>query len=177
VRPLAARISNLAAGLLAVTLLAAACASPTPYAPRESGEGYSEQQLERNRYRVSFAGNSITPRETVETYLLYRAAEITLESGHDYFRIVDRDTEKSTVYWNTGSLAYDRRFARYGGYGGLHGGVTTSRSYPNSSYEAIATILVFSGEPPADDDNAYDARDLSRRLGPGILRPRAAGAG
>jgi hypothetical protein len=42
-----------------------------------SSRGYSEQQIENNRFRVQFAGNSLTDRKTVETYLLYRAAELT----------------------------------------------------------------------------------------------------
>ena len=30
-----------------------------------------------DRWKVSFSGNSLTDRNTVETYLLYRAAELT----------------------------------------------------------------------------------------------------
>ena len=77
-----------AIGALLVLLLAG-CAVPTPYQPATKGYGYSEQQLESNRYRVTFSGNSVTPRDTVQNYLLYRAAEVTRESGHDYFTVVD----------------------------------------------------------------------------------------
>ena len=62
-------------------LMAAACQTPTPYGPAVSpnGDGYTTQQIESNRFRVSFKGNSLTTRQTVDTYMLYRAAEVTLE--------------------------------------------------------------------------------------------------
>src|SRR3546814_2342802 len=63
----------------------AACVSVTPYQPASKGYGYSEQRIENNRFRINFAGNSDTPKQTVETYLLFRAAELTLKSGYDYF--------------------------------------------------------------------------------------------
>src|SRR5688572_16406254 len=81
-------------------LVLAACATPTPYQPNVQGQstsgGYSDARIEENRFRVTFSGNSLTSRETVETYLLYRAAELTLSSGYDYFIIADRQTDRST---------------------------------------------------------------------------------
>ena len=66
-RPIASQL------VVALCLLLAACAAkPTPYQAAQGGFGYSEQQTEENRYRVSFAGNSATSRQTVEEYLLYR---------------------------------------------------------------------------------------------------------
>ena len=54
-----------------------ACATPTPYQPVvRSGAaigGFSELRVEANRFRVNFQGNSLTSRETVEGYLLFRA--------------------------------------------------------------------------------------------------------
>ena len=41
----------------------------------------------------------MTSRETVETYLLYRAAQLTVERGFDWFEMADRNTEKhSSTY-------------------------------------------------------------------------------
>ncbi len=82
-------------GLAAVAGLLAACATATPYQPTETaGYGFREQRIEDNRVRITFRGNTLTDRETVETYLLYRAAEVTLQSGKDYFVVVTRDTEE-----------------------------------------------------------------------------------
>src|SRR3546814_2874529 len=67
------------------TLMLAGCASPTPYQPATgygfNRTGFSEQRTESNRYMVSFSGNSLTSRETVERYLLFRAAELTVQQG------------------------------------------------------------------------------------------------
>ena len=63
--------------LVAAALLSSACMTTTPYQPLKGGEGYSEQRIESNRYTVRFFGNAQTPRQTVENYLLYRAAELS----------------------------------------------------------------------------------------------------
>ena len=46
-------------------LALAACATPTPYGPADSARGYvfSEQQLDADRYRIMFRGNSLTRRD------------------------------------------------------------------------------------------------------------------
>lgn len=89
---------TLAAALFAGATLLAACASsgPTPYQPASANysRGYTETKIEDTRYRISFKGNALTERETVENYMLYRAAELTLQSGYDTFTISNRDTDK-----------------------------------------------------------------------------------
>ena len=88
---------------LSQPLLAAlltACATATPYQPNVPGQqatgGFTDQRLESDRYRVTFAGNSLTSRETVEGYLLFRAAELTVQQGFDWFSIVDRNTDRKS---------------------------------------------------------------------------------
>src|SRR3546814_14353968 len=56
------------------------------------------RSIENNRFRINFAGNSDTPKQTVETYLLFRAAELTLKSGYDYFVFASDSTDASTRY-------------------------------------------------------------------------------
>lgn len=74
-------------------VMLAACSQATPYQPASSGSaihgGYSQQLIALNHYRVRFHGNSLTSRETVEAYLLYRAAELTIEQGGDWFTMLD----------------------------------------------------------------------------------------
>jgi len=95
--------SCLAALLLAGLLLLGACTGPTPYQPAgagagSSGYGYSDRRLEGNRFLVEFDGNASTSREDVELYLLYRAAQITLGTGNDFFVLVQRSTDADTRY-------------------------------------------------------------------------------
>src|SRR4051812_36830302 len=84
---------------LALSAGLAACATPTPYQPNIPGQatsgGFSEVRLEPERWRVTFAGNSLTSRETVEAYLLFRSAELTVQQGYDWFSIVDRATNRN----------------------------------------------------------------------------------
>ena len=58
------------------------------------GATKSDHQPEPDRWRVTFAGNSLTSRETVEAYLLFRASELSVQNGYDWFEIVDRHTNR-----------------------------------------------------------------------------------
>jgi len=148
---------------------------PTPYAPALGGAGYSQQQLEEKRYRVSFSGNSLTPRETVENYLLYRAAEITIESGNNYFRVVEQDLDAKTRYRSTvNSFGSDSAFGpfRYG-YKTIVGSGFTTTTRAITSYQAFAHIVLLADENQYDDDRTYNARDVIDKLGPTIVRPEA----
>lgn len=159
--------------VVAMVIGAVACTtSPTPFQAADDGFGYSSQQIEDDRYRVSFAGNSATPRETVENYLLFRAAEITVESGHDHFTVVNEDIE---AFGSGGSVS-----PRVGvGVGsGVSGNVgigiglsTLLGGGPSPRYTAYADIVVAKGEKPAGDPNSYDARDLIERLQPSLVLP------
>ena len=160
--------------LMAAALLGlAACAAPTPYQPAVSRYGYADQQIAADRFRVSFAGNLLTPRETVEDFLLYRAAELTLNSGNDYFILADYDTERFTSYRTTASS--------FGGFSGFYGSPFRHRGYfyggsafptavsrPQDRYTAYANIIVRRGPTPANDPEAYDARQVIQQLHPFI---------
>lgn len=148
-----------------------ACGTPTPYQPLTDGQGYAEQPIESDRYRVLFAGNSLTPRQTVDNYLLYRAAEITLAKGFDHFIVVEKDTERSTVYHATGTAlggyrGYGRHYDDFTGLG-VFGSAT---SVPHSSYAAFANIVMRKGPKNPKEANAYDAREVLSRLEPRIMR-------
>ncbi len=168
----------LAAALVASAALLAACESgPTPYQPQaDSGDrGYSESRIENDRYRISFKGNSLTDRETVETYMLYRAAELTLQSGYDTFTIVNRDTDKDSRTRSTGGfmgtrLSYVYFVPSYGWVGAWEPYWTPSRYEQVTRYEAYAEIVMARG-PKGSDPNAFDARQVSQNLASQIQRP------
>jgi hypothetical protein len=169
-------------------LVVAACQTPTPYkqAATPNGDGYTTQQIEANRFRISFKGNSLTNRQTVDTYMLYRAAEVTLQAGNDYFIIVNKDVDKNTAYENYadnlawgwgGGWGWRRGFGPgFGGYGGGFGpGFDYSR--PVSSYDAIADIMTYRGPKPPGNPYAYDAHEVLNAIGPTVVRiAPAAGA-
>ena len=185
------------AAFAAVLLLSAglaACATPTPYQPLVKGHatsgGFSELRLEPNRFRVTFAGNSLTSRETVEGYLLFRAAELTVQNGYDWFRIVDRDTDKKVQSYVEpdpfyrpwyGGFGYWRPSWRYYGQGYGWRGWDPFWGDPFwadrvdirtiERYEASAEIVMQHGAKPADDPRAFDAHAVMDNLRPRIQYP------
>jgi len=184
---------TLKAAALAVVLIAAsaltACATATPYQPAVSGQavsgGFSETRVEADRYRVTFAGNSLTSRETVERYLLYRAAELTVEQGYDWFALVERQVDRKTRTYvepdRFGPYGYWRPSWRY--YGPGWGWRVWDPWYDDpfwadhmdvrtvEKFEASAEIVLRKGEKPAGDASAFDAREVMTNLGPAIERP------
>jgi hypothetical protein len=191
-------MSKRSTGIAAALVLAAglsACATATPYQPKPPGKstggGYSEMRIEPNRFRVSFAGNSVTSRERVEGYLLFRAAEVTLQNGDDWFYVDNRQTDKSVQtyidaplygpwygpgfgYWGP-SWRYGG-WGRWGGYGwggygwgGPWGG--TMDVHTTQKFEAYAEIVTNKGQKPAGDPHAFDARAVVDNLKPRIQYP------
>jgi hypothetical protein len=168
--------------------LLSACATPTPYQPAvsQNGDGYTTQQIETNRFRISFRGNSLTTRQTVDTYMLYRAAEVTLQNGGNYFIVTNKDVDKNTAYENYGdTLAWGWGGGWGGEWGGRNGwehygprpewGGGLDYSQPINSYDAIADIVTYRGAKPDNNPYAYDARDVLNVVGPTIVRIAPAG--
>lgn len=152
-------------------LLLIACATPpTPYQQQDrEGQGYREQRIEANRYRVSFSGNSFTPRETVENYLLYRAAELTLLNGFDWFFLSGKEVEAHTRYDQTmTNMGFGPYFAW--DYYWPRNGVAVGTAIPVTDYQAYGYITLFKGEKPANDPSAFDARTVEQNLAPLVLR-------
>jgi hypothetical protein len=162
-----ASLTRFSLAAAALWLLAACAGGPTPYQQAQGGFGYSEQQIEENRYRISFAGNSATSRQTVEDYLLYRAAELTVQTGHDWFEVVDRDTvQESSGYGGSPEVGVG-----FGGGSGFGVGLSMPMFGGGGSgrYTADMDILMHDGEKPQDDADAYDAFSVISRLQPKVL--------
>ena len=110
------------AALATGALLLAGCATETTYRPATgqgfSRTGYSDRQVEPGRFLVSFAGNSVTSRDTVERYLFFRAAELTLQNGYDYYLMADRDTNLQSRTYSTPGIGGGFGYGGFGGYWG-----------------------------------------------------------
>ncbi len=172
------------AGMALVVAAAAAlsaCGSygPTPYQAQsgqgQAAQGYSEQRIENDRYRISFRGNSLTNRDTVETYMLYRAAELTLQQGYDTFTIVNRDTDRDDRIRSSGGymgtrLSYAYFVPRVGWVGAYEPYWTPTRYDQVTRYEAFAEILMGRGAK-GSDPNTFNAREVSINLASAISRP------
>ena len=73
--------------LLPLVLLVALGGCATKYDTEGWTGGYSEKQVSDTDWVVTFAGNGFTTRETVQTFWLYRAAELTLSHGYAGFQV------------------------------------------------------------------------------------------
>lgn len=171
----------------AAALMLAACATPTPYQPlqtRGTGPtgGYSESQVSRDRFRVTFQGNTLTERDTVERYLLFRAAELTKIEGYDWFALADRNTERQSREYLTSSDPFGyRAWQPTWHYLGNNRWVLLNTYDPFyqpryerqrvDQFRASAEIFLGKGAKPADDPAAFDAADVIKNLGPTIVRP------
>jgi hypothetical protein len=178
------------AGLAGALSLVPACSTPTAYQPLSQRSpqqgGYSEQRIDANRFRVSFAGNSLTSRKTVENYLLLRAAQLTLENGFDGFTMVSRATDphvRTSVTrepFGPGPWGYWGPSWRYRDAGlgwrswdpwlgqPFWGDTVDVQSV--TDYAASAEIVMFRGSGPAAADS-FDARQVVQNLGPTARMP------
>ncbi|WP_267381943.1 MULTISPECIES: hypothetical protein [unclassified Sphingomonas] len=190
------------AALASSVLLVAGCATETAYRPATGRgfdrTGYSDRMIEPGRFLVSFAGNSVTSRDTVERYLFFRSAELTLQQGYDYFLMADRDTKlRSRTYstpgiggpgwgyggfggywgpsWNFYGRGYGwRRFGGgfgYGGFGGFGGFGDDFDIQTVDKFEATAEIVMRRGPIPTGNIRAFDAHRVVETLGPTIVLP------
>ena len=176
------------AAAAALTMLSG-CATPTPYQPLQvrggTTGGFSETRVSSDRYRVTFQGNMSTDRETVERYLLFRAAELTRAEGYDWFALAHRDTERQVREYIIADDPFGYDYWRPSWYYYGHGRwamihrpdpffYQTYERRIIDQYRATAEILLGKGTKPANDVAAFDARDVLANLGPSIKRPEAA---
>lgn len=152
------------------------CATPTPYQPANYlGKGFKEQKLGQDKYRVSFKGNSITERDTVESYLIYRSAELTLKEDYPYFTMMNMNTDRKTHYESTSPVVYgmynqdQQRFPYY-----IYGHPTAYRggTMENTEYEAVAFIVMVKKPEEDKKDSFYKAKEVIKFLTPKIIRPK-----
>ena len=189
------RVLTAAAALSVTTLGLAGCETATPYQPITAQRaltqgGYSEEQIEANRFRVQFAGNSLTSRQTVERYLLFRSAQLTVNNGFDWFQSVDRHTDKQTSFYGGGDPYFGGfgadwglyrpgfgwgygfgGFGPYGGFGyGPWGGAFDIDQV--TRYQASVEVVMGHGAKPQNNPRAYDAREVIAHLQGSIKYPK-----
>ena len=140
------------------------CETPAPYAPLAGhSTGYTDERLGANRWRVTFIGNAVTNRRTVENYLLLRAAEVTQQSGYSWFVFDERDTQAHTAYHTTfeGWPGFHRPFGWY-----YWSDWDYADTYATTRYEAYAEIVLLSPEQARSEPRAVDANDIIAHLTP-----------
>ena len=146
--------------LLFLTLAACAATGPSAYGPAdEKGFGYSETQIERDRFRIVYGGSGGMPPGAVEDFALLRAAELAEANGHDWFRVTARDLSREqrggvSLGAGFGTGSYGRRGGASVGVGGDFGRVG-AQDY----FTARLEVLFGNGEKP-DEPEVYDVRGV-----------------
>jgi hypothetical protein len=152
---------------IAASATLAACQTTPPYAAATSpnSAGYSEQQIESNRYTVTYRAPGGADAQTLQNYVLLRAAELTLEHNHDWFWIDGRHLDGRG--YNSGpSLGIGVGGASFGHHSGV--GVGAGFSFPigggGSTARSASLDIRFGEGAKPDDPNAYDARSIAMHL-------------
>lgn len=157
--------------LFSVLVAAALTACATPYGKYGIAGGYTDSRIDENTFSVSVDTNGFTSQQTTSMHGLYRAAELTVENGFDYFVIVSGSSGVTSMAMaipgastsNTsvnvyGSTAYARTTTT------VAPTTVVPMAFPNSTL----MIKTFKGSKPEGMSNAYDARAVMKYLGPQI---------
>lgn len=165
--------------LLIVSFSTLLSACETPYAPAGNFAGfdyggYSDTRISGNTAIVRFSANSHTSKGQLDTDLLYRCAQVTINNGYDYFVVTHTTDSPVNVHVNT--------ISTYGDYQTFPPRMHDSyfqRIYPDTYHYSIsqtpvnslklfsssAVIKMFNGRPDGIP-NSFDARDVSAHYGP-----------
>ncbi|NJC42713.1 hypothetical protein GGQ87_003008 [Brevundimonas alba] len=157
--------------IAAAGLALSACASLAPYGPQSSpnGQGYVEQRIESNRFRVTY--NGVGAPGPVADLALLRAAELTLSQGYDWFEVTQRWTDgrldsaggvRPSVSIGAGSSNYR---GRYGGYRSSGVGVGVGLNFSGPSPTSTSFEVVMGNGQTPDRPNAYNAASVRDSLG------------
>lgn len=169
------RLASFCAAAAALAL--AGCAtSPPPFAPAASATaaGYSERQIESDRFFVTYRAPHGADAALIQDYALLRAADLTLAHGHEWFWVDRRSFDDAPGRGPSGpSIGIGVGGASFGGRSASSVGVGVNiplgGQRPQSARASTLEIRFGQGPKP-DDANAYDARAIAR-----TLRPRLAG--
>lgn len=152
--------------LAASAMAVSACASLAPYGPATSprSQGFVEQRIESDRFRVTYRG--VGAPGPVADLALLRAAELTVETGNDWFEVTQRyiDGRPDSAGGFRPSLGIGAGSSRYGGFSSSGVGVGVGLNF--SGPQPTSTVLeVRLGRGPAPDRaEAYEAREVIAAL-------------
>ena len=156
-------MKRLTFGLIAASALAlSACASLAPYGPQQSagGQGFNEQRIESNRFRVTY--NGVGAPGPVADRALFRAAQLTVDQGYDWFEVTQRwiDGRPDSAGGVRPSVSIGAGSSRYGGYSasGVGVGLGFDLSGPQPTSTTLEIVLGRGAKP--DRPEAYDARGV-----------------
>jgi hypothetical protein len=129
--------------------------------------GVEGTQVSSNTFQVTARGNGYTDPDSIERFVLRKAAEMTLSNGFDYF-IIEGEQDRSRTTEVAGS------------YASYHRGIATGFGYRQSILHPGATVMVqaFKGPlPNPPPPGAFEAKDVLHyaAIGSGYVPPAPGG--
>ncbi|MFT3726598.1 MAG: hypothetical protein QM759_02085 [Terricaulis sp.] len=157
----------LAAALL--TLAACATGAPPRYAAATgpSSSGYVEQQIETNRYSVTFRAPSGAEAGALQDYAMLRAADLTLSNNHDWFWVDRRALDDEGMVHSGPSIGFGFGGASFGRHTAVGTGIGINvpiGGHDTHIARAATVDIRFGSGPKPDDANAYDARSTAAAI-------------
>lgn len=139
----------------------------TAYQPQNAlTGGFSETQLDKNVFRVSFKGNGYTSPDRAEEMALLRSAAVTLRSGFTHFIIIDgRSRSDRSIFTTPTQSTTTGSVSVYGntGYGKAKTTTTGGQSFNITKPSTTNVIVCFDGRPDVAE-MVYDAQFVFNSL-------------
>lgn len=165
--------------LIISILLMAGCASKPDYRAANNGsQGYSEQKISDDQYRVEFKSVSNNVADAGD-YALLRAAELTQAQGYDWFVVTNKETfveSKSQAPTSSISASQSQQYERSCGLLTCETrarptssvGVQISNNDKRKEVHTLIDIKMGKGIKPSD--NSFSAQDLIENLSKKALK-------
>jgi hypothetical protein len=151
--------------MLVIALILTGCA--TAYQPDGYGGGFSETQLDKNLFKVTFRGNGWTKPEVTDDFALLRGAELTLNNGFTHFAIIDSQLRDERRSYTTPTQSYTT--ANANAYGNSVYGTAQTTTYGgqtiHSSRPTKTIVMVCFDEKPDIQEFVYDAKFICNSIG------------
>ena len=158
------RILRVAAPVAAVALALGACQTLAPYGPAAgpATQGWSQQPIESNRWRVSYRGHGRP--EMVSDYALLRSAELTLEQGHEWFVVEQSWIDAGHPGGARPNVSIGAGRSDYGRYSSSGVGVGLGLNLGGGEATVVSMEIRMGHGPQPSGARAYDARDVVRNI-------------
>lgn len=128
-------------------------------------------RIDENTFSISVDTNGFTSPQITSMHGLYRAAELTVANGFDFFIVASgANNSKSMVMAMPGASTSNTAISAVGSTAYAR----TTTTYAPTTFMPVAfpnstlVIKAFKGAKPADVPTAYDARSVMQYLGPQI---------
>ena len=125
--------------------------------------GYSNTQLDKDIYKISFRGNGFTSLEKVQDLLLYRCAELTESKGYKYFAILNSNTSHKDASFSMPDTVSSQSFRNFDNSYNTFSTINHGQSFESSKYRQDVIIKMLRNKNKFS--NAFSAYYVKKNLG------------